>query len=188
VGLDRAFQHLCDCARRLQDNLVALQVTIREDFPRHGGVVLVDHFGDAVDDCLGWLEEAFAAAMEARRAVGHPVDVDKARRALTMCQERFNRTAHRFSCDLVSYEKLNDLTGFAKRRQGEWIGWVKSVKKGLEESRGPLDTLGAALVDCWQEVAERAGTTCVSVQTTTIGQQFTPKSSIDEQPVHEEIL
>src|SRR6516162_8297733 len=99
MALERVFQELSDRIRRLRDSLLALQLTIREDLPPQGGVVLVDQFGDAVDDSLGWLEESLAAAGEAQRAVGHPVDMDLARRALASCQEQFHRVEQRFVCD-----------------------------------------------------------------------------------------
>jgi hypothetical protein len=172
MALERVFQELSDRVRRLRDSFLALQLTIREDLPPQGGVALVDQFGDAVDDSMGWLEESLAAAGEAQRAVGHPVDLDRARRALANCQEQFHRVEQRFASDLISYEKLKDLTGFGRSRRGEWVGWVKSVRRGLEECRQPMEEIGRALLACWQEIAERAGMTSVSVQATNIGQQI----------------
>jgi len=173
MALEKTFQELSDGLRKLQDNLLALQLTIREDLPPEGEVALVDQFGDAVDDSLGWLQESLAAAVEAQHAVEHPVDIDRASRALANCQERFHRVEQRFASDLVSYEKLKDLTGFGRSRRGEWLGWVRSVKKGLEQCRQPIDEVSKALLACWQEIAERAGMTSVSVQATNIGQQIT---------------
>ena len=91
MALERTFQELSDRLRRLRDSLLALQLTIREDLPPQGGVALVDQFGDAVDDSLGWLEESLLAAVEAYHAVEHPSDMDRARRALGNCQEQFHR-------------------------------------------------------------------------------------------------
>ena len=173
MALEKTFQELSDRLKRLRDSLLALQLTIREDLPPQGGVALVDQFGDAVDDSLGWLEESLAAAVEAHHAVEHPLDMDKARRALANCQEQFHRVEQRFMSDLISYEKLKDLTGFGRSRRGEWLSWVKSVKEGLEECRQPMDEVSKALLACWQEIAERAGITSVSVQATNIGQQIT---------------
>src|SRR5262249_289612 len=172
MALERTFQELSDRLRRLRDSLLALQLTIREDLPQQGSVALVDQFGDAVDDSLGWLEESLAASVEAYHAVEDALDMDLARRALGNCQERFHRVEQRFATDLVSYEKLNDLTGFGRSRRGEWLGWVRSVKEGLEECRQPIDEVSKALLACWQEIAERAGMTSISVQATNIGQQI----------------
>ena len=173
MALEKTFQELSDRVRRLRDSLLALQITIHEDLPPQGGVALVDQFGDAVDDCLGWLEESLAAAVEAHRAVEPPLDMDRARRSLVSSQEQFHRVEQRFATDLVSYEKLKDLTGFGRSRRGEWPGWVKSVRKGIEECRQPMEEINKALLACWQEIAERAGMTSVSVQATNIGQQIT---------------
>jgi hypothetical protein len=172
MALEKVFQELSDRVRRLRDSLLALQLTIREDLPPQGSVVLVDQFGDAVDDSLGWLEESLEAAVEAQHAVGRPVDMDRARCALANCQEQYHRVEQRFAADLISYEKLKDLTGFGRSRRGEWIGWVKSVRTGLEECRQPMDEVSKALLACWQEIAERAGMSSVSVQATNIGQQI----------------
>jgi hypothetical protein len=173
MALERTFQELSDRLRRLQDSLLALQLTIREDLPPQGGVALVDQFGDAVDDSLGWMEESLLAAVEAYHAVEHPLDMDRARRALANCQEQFHRVEQRFASDLISYEKLKDLTSFGRSRRGEWIGWVRSVREGLRECQVPMDEVSKALLACWQEIAERAGLTSVSVQATNIGQQIT---------------
>ena len=111
-------------------------------------------------------------AEQAERAVGHPPDVDSARHALAACQERFQRIEQVFAAQLVSYEQVNDLTSFGKERRGEWPSWVTSVKQGIEHCRHPLEEAGKALAECWQEIAERAGMTSISVRTTSIGQKI----------------
>jgi hypothetical protein len=133
VALEKVFREMTECLRRLRDNLLAVQLTIRVDTPKEGSVLLVDVFGEAVDDVVGWLEEAIQAACEAQKAVGHPVDLDRARRALVSAQEQFHRAEQAFLSDLVSYERLNELTKFGKRRCGEWNAWVKSVMHGIEQ-------------------------------------------------------
>lgn len=172
MALEKMFRELPEQIRRLRDCFLALQLTIREDLPPHGGVVLVDQFGDAVDESLGWLEDSLAAAIELQQSAKHPVDIDRARRALSNCQEYFHRMEQRFGSDLISYEKLKDLTGFGRSRRGEWVGWVKTVRKGLNECGQPMDDVSKALLACWQEIAEHASVTSVSVQATNIGQQI----------------
>ena len=61
-----------------------------------------------------------------------------------------------------------------KLQVGDWAG---SVKHGLEQCRQPIDAVGKALAACWQEIAERIGTTSISVQATNIGQQITTDAS-----------
>jgi hypothetical protein len=152
--------------------LVGLRTTAVEDKPLEGDVVLVDVFGDAADDLRGWLEEAFAAAAEGQQASAHPVDLERARRSLTICQGRFNRISQRFSSDLVHYERMAELTRFGRTRGGEWRAWATGVKEALDSCRQPLFDTGETLFRCWQELAERAEITSISVQATNIGQQL----------------
>jgi hypothetical protein len=49
---------------------------------------------------------------------------------------------------------------------------VTSVKQGIEHCRQPLDSSRERLAECWQDMAERAGTTSISVRTTNIGQKI----------------
>jgi hypothetical protein len=46
------------------------------------------------------------------------------------------------------------------------------VKQGIEHCRPPLDGSRERLAECWQDMAERAGTTSISVRTTNIGQKI----------------
>ena len=176
MSLDNVFRQLTEALRKLRDCFLALQLTAREDTPREGAVVLVDSFGDAVDDCMGWLEEAFAAAIEARQAVAVS-DLAAARRGLAGCQEKFHLVERRFFADLVSYERVKDLTAFARRRHPEWRSWVKSIRMGADQCRQPFDEVSRELMCCWQEMADRAAS--VSVQSTNVGQQITMPAGRD---------
>lgn len=172
MALDKTFRELTESLRKLRDSFLALQLTVREDVPSEGGVVLVDKVGDALDDSLGWSEEALTGALQAERAVAPPANVDLARRALSSSQERFHRLQHRFQSELVSYQRLKDLSAFGRSRRGEWSAWVRSVRDGLEQCQGPLEQASRCLSECWQEIAERAAMTSVSVHSTNIGQQI----------------
>jgi len=164
---------LCTNLHELHEGLIGLRTTVVEDKPRGGDIVLVDIFGDAADDLLGWLEEALAKASEGQQAATHPIDLDRARRALTTCQERFNRISQRFSSDLVCYERIAELTRFGRKHGREWHAWATSVKQALDWCQQPLYALSQTLFRCWQEISERVGMTSVSVQATNIGQQIT---------------
>jgi hypothetical protein len=172
VALEATFRELHSQLKQLQDNLLALRLTVAEDKPLKGEVALVDQFEDSIMDAMGLLEECLNASRSAQKAVGQPLDLDRARRALTTCQERFHRAERRFSDELVSYEKLRDLASVSETRGREWTSWASSVKHGLDECRQPLDAVSKALAACWQEIAERVGTTNISVQATNIGQQI----------------
>lgn len=187
MALEATFRELFIQLRRLNDTLVALRLTVGEDKPRNGEVALVDHFEDTILDLMGLLDECLKSARTAQKAVGHPLDMDGARRALAKCQESFHRIEQQFSADLVSYEKLKDLASLGNERRGEWLAWAGSVKHGLEQCRQPLDGASKALAACWQEIAERVGMTSISVQATNIGQKIVTKASEVEEMAQNEV-
>jgi hypothetical protein len=173
MPLEKTFREHSTGLRRLRERVRELRVTVVEDRPSRNDAAIVDNFEYAVEDLTGWLDEALEAAKEAEAAVGEQGDLNLARRSLTACQERFRRIEKVFSTNLVSYERMKDLASFGSERRGEWPSWVATVKLGIEHCRKPLDESRNALAECWQELAERAGGTSVSVRTTNIGQQIT---------------
>ncbi len=177
MALEATFRELHTQLMSLQDNLLALRLTVAEDKPLKGEAALVDHFENSILDAMGLLNECLNSSRDAQKAVGLPLNMDHARRALTTCQNRFHLAARCFSEELISYEKLRDLASLSKTRGREWTSWAASVKHGLEQCRQPIDAVGKALAACWQEIAERIGTTSISVQATNIGQQITTDAS-----------
>jgi hypothetical protein len=179
VALESIFQDLSNQLRKLYDMLLALRLTVVEDKPVKGEAALVDHLEDSILDLMGLMDGCLKSAGAAQKAVGHPVDLDRARRALAACQEQFHRVETQYAERLASYEKIKDLTGLARDRRGEWVPWAGSVKSGVERCREPLDWASKAMAGCWQEIAERVGTTSVSVRTSNIGQKIVTKSEPD---------
>lgn len=186
MSLRSEFQSLYAQLRRLHDALLSLRVTVVEDRPLEGGpAMLLDAFGDAAEDMLGWLEESLrSAAPLAESASDRAFDVNRARQSLVFCQDQFNRVAARFAFDLVSYERVAELMRLGRERRGEWRVWAGSVKESLDGCQQHLYDTTHALFRCWQEIAERVGMTSVSVQATNIGQQVTvptPKEQLLEE-------
>jgi len=177
MALEATFRSLNNQLKKLQDNLLALRLTVSEDKPLKGEAALVDRLEDSILDVMGSLEECLKHARVAQKAVAQTVNLDGARRALTICQERFHQAERTFADELVSYEKLHDLAELSLKRGGEWVSWANSVKHGLEQCRQPLDLASKALAACWQEIAERVGTTNITVQATNVGQQITTSKS-----------
>ena len=171
MALQPAFQDLCAQVEQLCDALRGL-VTIIEDKPTTGGVALVDNLSNAALDTLGMAEEAVDCAGKAGHAVEPPTDIDRVRRALIECQENYNRIARLFSAELLHYDKMADLTGFGHKRKGEWQSWSETVKETIDRCQQPLFDLSQSLFRCWQEIAERVGTTSISVQTSNVGQKI----------------
>lgn len=172
MPLQNSFRALRDHLRELREVLEALSTTVEEDRPRRKDVVVASSLSDAILAVRGFLEESWAAADEACEAVGRTLDLDRARRALIACQERFHRFAAEFSHDLASYERMADLASVARERGRDWASWVEVVKQGLEQCRALVEEGRDALFLCWQDLAERTNTTSLSVRATNIGHQF----------------
>jgi hypothetical protein len=177
VSLRMEFQSLGAQLEKLYEVFSDLR-RLLDDHPLQGDkVLLLDAFGDVVDDLLGWLEESLQACApllpsEPGRS-DQDFDINLARQALVVCQDQFNRQIHRFSFDLVSYEKVAQLLQLGRERGGEWHAWAKGIKIELESCQQHLYLANQALFRCWVEIAERIGMTSVSVQATNIGQQIT---------------
>jgi hypothetical protein len=157
LTLEATCLNLCSQLRQLRDALAEVYVGVVEDRPQPGDAVLVDVFGNTAEDLIGWLDEALAAAAAAREAVAPPVRLDDAHRALGACHERFHEVAHRYGAELVSFRRISDLRRLGRNRRGEWLVWTGSIQESLERCRAPLHDASLALVRCWQEFAEHAG-------------------------------
>jgi hypothetical protein len=181
VALEVTFRDLSVCLHRLHDALNALQVTLG-DKPADDESALADGVETVVLDLMGTLHEARKAALNARKAVGHPLDLDRARRALTICQERFHRIEQQFAADLVSYEKMKELARLGNARRA-WLPWSSTVKQGIEQCQPPLEQTSAALAACWQELVEHSGTTSISVKNT--GQKIIAGRALQKEMIRE---
>ena len=172
MSLETTFAELCGCLRQLRDALAGLRLTVAEDKPLREDVALVDHRTDTIEDVLGHAEEALEAASRGQRAAQPPTKVDVAREGLSRCHVAFSAAAHKFRADLVSYERVAELVGLGRHRGGEWQAWAVTVREALRRCEQPLYDVNQSLINCWQEVVERAAGTSVSVRTTTIGQKI----------------
>jgi hypothetical protein len=170
VALQKSFRALRGRLQELQEVLEALITTVEEDRPRRKDVVVASSLSDTVLSVRGFLEESCAAADEACEAIEHTPDLDRARRALITCQERFHHFAVEFSHDLASCERMADLASVARERGRDWASWVEVVKQGLQQCRTLVEEGREALFVCWQDLTERLSATSVSVHTT----QFSP--------------
>lgn len=171
MALEATFRDLLVGLQKLHDSVNALQVTAG-DKPVKDASALADGFEEEILEMMGSLHECRKAASNARRAVNHPLDLDRARRTLTVSQDSFQRIERQFASNLVSYEKQRQLARLAGERPGEWRGWATSIKHGIDECRPAMEFVSSALARCWQEIAEHAGATSVSVRTTSIGQKI----------------
>ena len=177
MSLRTEFQNLRTQQERLNEVFSDLR-RLLDDHPAQGEkVLLLDSFGDVVEDLLGWLEESSqicAPLLPADPAARNTeFDANLARRALVVCQELFNRKLQRFLTDLVSYDKISQLLQFGRERGGEWHGWAKGIKLELETCQQQLYLTNEVMFRCWVELAEWIGMTSIAVHSTSIGQQIT---------------
>ena len=168
--------------RALVEAVQGLQITVVEDRPLSGGVLLVERLGNAADDLRGWVEESLVAAGEALAAVRNPLDEYKARTALANANRLFLRVEYKFLSEEMSCEQLHELMKFGRRRGREWLGWSGSVIQALTQCRGLVHEVDDALLLAWQDLSERLGSAGVSVQTTSIGQQITAAPVSEARP------
>ena len=163
MALEKTFRELSLSFHKLEDALNALHAT-SGDTPNDVSV-LADRLEETLLDLKGTLYGARRAAVQARKAVNAPTDLDRARRALTRCQERFHRVEQVFASELSSYERLTDFARLGNERRA-WQPWVEIVKVGIEQCREPMEQASRAIAACWGELAERLGMLNISVQAT----------------------
>jgi hypothetical protein len=180
VSLRTEFQSLGVQLERLYEVFSDLR-RLLDDHPSEGDkVLLLDAFGDAVEELLGWLDESLQTCAPLlpsdRKTSEQEFDVNLARQALVVCQDQFNRQMHRFLFDLVSYEKIAQLLQLGRERGGEWHAWAKGIKVELESCQQHLYLTNQALFRCWLEIAECVGTTSISVRATNIGRLTVPQN------------
>ncbi|GAB2914443.1 hypothetical protein GCM10027093_61220 [Paraburkholderia jirisanensis] len=144
------------------DALAALSTTVEEDRPRHSDVAVAAHLADAVLAARGAMEETTAAF-----ATGL---ADEALDALTRGHAAFLRYHEIFAREVASFERVEHLCTVARERGREWAGWVEVVRVELEQCSECAHRTAEALLDCWQEVAERRGG--LSLHNVSIGQQI----------------
>lgn len=186
MSLRTEFQNLRTQQERLHEVFSDLR-RLLDDHPSQGDkVVLLDSFGDVVEDLLGWLEESSQTCtpLLSPDPAGRNNDFDPnlARQALVVCQDLHNRQMHRVLTDLVSYDKVAQLLQFGRERGGEWQSWARGIKLEFETCQQHLYLTNQVMFRCWVELAEWIGMTSISVQATSVGQQITvtPRGSVVE--------
>lgn len=176
MAMELTFRQLFEQMKRLKEMLDPLRCLLPDD-PLNMEVALVQHLRESVETASGWLEDCLDQSQAAQNNLRRSADLNRSRRALTRCQTSFDEMERTFSAELLSYDKMREITGLGARRRGVWLIWSQNVKRDLDVCRYELDLTRKALTACWQELAEHAGTTNISVQATNVGQQITPSRS-----------
>ncbi len=166
MALEASFADLTAKLHGLKELLEGLSWTTGIDRSDEEDPILVDSMNDSVVELQDWLKDALADAVKAEKAVGQPLDLNRARRHLAASQEVFQKFSETISLDLLSYDRMAELIQFGKENGSQWMKWTNTVRQGLEAFRPQLDTVARAYFRCWQETAERAAASSVSVQAT----------------------
>lgn len=185
MAIEAAFERLVGSFGVAEEAFHSLRLTVIEDRPPHGEVLLVERLGNLVEDMRGWLAEGHAAAVDARQSVAHPLDGYRASQKLGCANERFIRLETQFFNDAISHRTIDGLKRFGRTRGGEWFGWSGSVASALQTCREPLGLLNEAFLRAWQELSERLGASSLLIQNNNIGQQTAPVRSHGTDLVYE---
>lgn len=170
MAIEAAFERLVGTFSAAAETFQGLHLTVNEDRPPDGAVLMVERLGNLVEDLRGWLAEGHAAAIDARQAADYPLNGHRARQALGIANERFIRLETLFFNEAVSHRMIDSLERFGRQRGGEWFGWCGSVAMALQGCREPLSALGEAILCAWQELSERLGTMSLQIHNTSVGQ------------------
>jgi len=170
MTMELTFRQLFEQMKRLKEMLDPLRCLLPDD-PHNMEVALVQHLRESVETAGGWLDDCLDQSQAAQENLGRS-DLNRSRKALTRCQTSFDEVERTFWAELLSYDKMREIEGLGARRRGIWLIWSHNVKNDLDVCRYELDRTRKALTACWQELAEYAGTTSLSVQTSLVGQQI----------------
>lgn len=125
---------------------------------------VLDHYDAAAHDALGLLHEARAAVT----AADGPPDLVRLRATLVRIQERVNQLSVCLYTELISYQRKTTLYSL-KRKGRAWTTWIEGVDDALGQCPQPLYDAGRALLQCWQELVDRANLLYVSAQFNSTG-------------------
>jgi hypothetical protein len=169
----KTFEELRAALDELARLVSRLRVEI-EDEPRRPA--LADPFKYGAEDIEGWVEEASADLASVSDAAAGSPDLDRARLALGNCNRRVLDATRRIN-DLLGYERIEELVRFDTERGARW---GRDLGAALERCREQLGHVHSALLDAWDEAADRAAAGSVSVRSTNIGQQVSVPTEVAE--------
>src|SRR5262245_52593096 len=129
---------------RLQEVVSALRVTVVEDRPTRGAVVLVDQLDNVVIDLFSALEEADSHAVRALQIDQPNGPLESVRALLRQIHELLNRFTAKYVGELASHDHIAQLLEMGGERGREWRAWSQEVKTAIERCRTPLKAVAAA--------------------------------------------
>jgi hypothetical protein len=134
-----------DSAVRLEQSLAELDAAldhvalIAGDLPEpEDEPAVVDALRDRVDGIRGELQESSSAVRAASIVDAHAA---------------FNTAARRIRLELTAPSNAEEIAAVAASRGGAWTRWSDVVRRALDDVGAASDTVAAALLDCWRELA-----------------------------------
>jgi hypothetical protein len=181
MALEATFRELTTCLRNLYEFVNQLHISM--DFkPEEEGAAVAYDLLDITSKMMGHIHDAQRGALKAREALRHPTDLDQARRALTICQEKFHLLEEEYAANLVAYKRLRELDRVSGR-SSKWAQWAGSTKQDIEHCRALLEQTSKALATCWHELVEHGGKTSIAVTNT--GQRIIARSPLADDRVRQ---
>ena len=165
---------LSELARVLKEQ----QVNV-DDAPDH---VIPERVYDGLQDVCGFIDEARLVVGRSVGASGLGSHADVIRRWVAVAHEFVLQAGEKLDA-LLSYDEIGELRDFGERHQDTAELWSVSVQRGLESCREAERSVHRALLDAWQEIAERWAAGSVAVQTTTIGHHVSHPAELVEEDV-----
>ena len=185
MALEATIENLVNDLRKLCMILGDLDVNAG-DTPATDSARLADDASEFVTEVFGLAQGCLSAAEEAQRSASRPFDPNQLRRSLAESQKQFHSLTRNLFSNLLAYERVSLLVQLGRERK-RWLGWVNSVRQGLEKCRPAIEAVEDDYLGCWQEIAERVTTGPVAVHTTNIGQQITAEALASHEATHEGI-
>ncbi|MEY3275229.1 MAG: hypothetical protein RL153_494 [Verrucomicrobiota bacterium] len=172
MSLENAFQTLRRAMARLLETVSALHVAVAEDKPTRGDVILVEQLDGLATDVSGAFEEADAHVVRALRASQQNSPLQPIRAELRDAHAAILRGAGVVTSRLSAHDPMAQLLQMGRERGREWREWSQEVKTLVDRCAALLPDVTAALMECWNELADRMARFSMSVQSSSIGQQF----------------
>jgi methyl-accepting chemotaxis protein len=156
MTLTAAVGHLWESVHQLRDDVQALRLHAVEDRPVGEESRLVEDIGTAGETVAGWSEQVLEATARVVAATRHPADLPGLRQALGDATEAVERLAAELLEQLSATTRLDQLDALAREGGTELRAWVAAIKQALDRIHQSAWLASAAVITCWQELAERA--------------------------------
>jgi hypothetical protein len=166
MALEAAFAELTTRLRSFQELLEGLGFTTGQDRSDKENPILAASIDDTVVELQDWLKNALAEAVKAEKALSPRVDLNRVRRHLAASQQVFQELSEAIGLNLLSYDRVAEVIQFGLEKGPQWTKWTNAVRQWLDGIRPQLDAVLRSYFVCWQETAERAAVSSVSVQAT----------------------